>query len=205
MSDWYLFRADWPHHCRRRSGLRRDRDVDKMPKEMLIWHELTYKKDILTNCRSNDRFGLKSRPRRAEVKRSKVKCYWFSISPKYRLLRLRFPKLPRIDLWPFWPLGFPTEEISHCHSYFWVSIFNSIEQNKMMYYMLFPSNMTLSRVNLFQDKTVSQHTGQKKAFKKQWFLIDKNGVKRKNGVIYWMAKKKGCPMGTPFAVTDAGL
>ncbi len=39
MSDWYLFRADWPHHCRRRSGLRRDRDVDKMPKEMLIGHE----------------------------------------------------------------------------------------------------------------------------------------------------------------------
>ncbi len=58
MSAWYLFRADWPHHCRRRSGLRRDRDVDKMPKEMLIWHEYTYKKDILTNCRSNDRFGF---------------------------------------------------------------------------------------------------------------------------------------------------
>ena len=39
MSDWYLFRTDWLHHWRRRSGLRQDRDVDKMPKEMLIWHE----------------------------------------------------------------------------------------------------------------------------------------------------------------------
>ncbi len=36
MSDWDLFRADWLHLWRRRSGLRQDRDVDKMPKEMLI-------------------------------------------------------------------------------------------------------------------------------------------------------------------------
>ena len=39
--------------------LRQDRDADKMPKEMLIWHEQTYKRDIITNGRSNDRFGFK--------------------------------------------------------------------------------------------------------------------------------------------------
>ena len=85
MPEWYLFRADWSHRCRtlrkasaeeacllcratatstklRRSGLRRDSDVDKMPnvtkgesresllampspsnvmehKEMPLWHE----------------------------------------------------------------------------------------------------------------------------------------------------------------------
>ena len=48
MADQYLFRADWPHRWRRRSGLRRDSDVEKMPKEMLIWHKQTLKarKDI---------------------------------------------------------------------------------------------------------------------------------------------------------------
>jgi len=35
----YLFRADWAHHWWRRSGLRQDRDVDKMPKEMLKWDQ----------------------------------------------------------------------------------------------------------------------------------------------------------------------
>ena len=59
MSDWHLFRTDWLYHWRRRSGLRQDRDVDKMPKEMLIWHEQTYKRDIITDSRSDDRFGLK--------------------------------------------------------------------------------------------------------------------------------------------------
>ena len=44
MPEWYLFRADWPHRWRRRSGLRRDRDVDKMPKEMPLWLE----KEILS-------------------------------------------------------------------------------------------------------------------------------------------------------------
>ena len=41
MPSQHLFRADWPHRWRRRSGLRRDGDVDKMPEEMLRWHEQT--------------------------------------------------------------------------------------------------------------------------------------------------------------------
>ena len=60
MPDEYLFQADWPHRWRRRSGLRRDRDVDKMPKEMLIWHKETLKSEKGYKSRPNDRFGFKS-------------------------------------------------------------------------------------------------------------------------------------------------
>ena len=60
----------WPRHrklCRaiatstklRRSGLRRDRDVNKMPKEMLIWHKETLISEKEYTRRSNDRFGFK--------------------------------------------------------------------------------------------------------------------------------------------------
>ena len=41
--------------------LRRDRDVDKMPKEMLIWHKQTLKSEKGYKSRSNDRFGLNNR------------------------------------------------------------------------------------------------------------------------------------------------
>ena len=58
MPDEYLYRADWPHRWRRRSGLRRDRDVVKMPKEMLIWHKATLIRENEYTRRSNDRFGL---------------------------------------------------------------------------------------------------------------------------------------------------
>ena len=58
MADQYLFRADWPHRWRRRSGLRRDSDVEKMPKEMLIWHKQTLKSEKGYKSRSNDRFGF---------------------------------------------------------------------------------------------------------------------------------------------------
>ena len=52
------FIADWPHRWRRRSGLRRDSDVEKMPKEMLIWHKQTLKSEKGYKSRSNDRFGF---------------------------------------------------------------------------------------------------------------------------------------------------
>ena len=58
MPDEYLYRADWPHRWRRRSGLRRDRDVDKMPKEMLIWYKETLKSEKGYKSRPNDRFGF---------------------------------------------------------------------------------------------------------------------------------------------------
>ncbi len=81
MPDEYLFRADWPHRWRSRSGLRRDWDVDKMPnvtqgesresllampspsnvmehKEMLIWHKETLKSEKGYKSRPNDRFGF---------------------------------------------------------------------------------------------------------------------------------------------------
>ena len=58
MPDECLFRADWPHRWRRRSGLRRDRDVAKMPKEMLIWHKETLKSENVYKSRPNDRFGF---------------------------------------------------------------------------------------------------------------------------------------------------
>ena len=93
MPDEYLFRADWPHRWRSRSGLRRDRDVDKMPnvtqgesresllampspsnvmehKEMLIWHKETLKSEKGYKIRPNDRFGfisVRRLPLRAEV------------------------------------------------------------------------------------------------------------------------------------------
>ena len=39
MSEWYLFREDYWRNQRRRSGLRRDDFVSKIPKEMPLWHE----------------------------------------------------------------------------------------------------------------------------------------------------------------------
>ena len=58
MSALYLFRADCSHRHRRRSGLRRDGDVDKMPKEIQRWYKETLLETYFTICRSNDRFGL---------------------------------------------------------------------------------------------------------------------------------------------------
>jgi hypothetical protein len=55
MADLYLFRAGWSHRWRRHSGLWRDRDVDKMPKKMLIWQKQTkemekiYKVGLITD------------------------------------------------------------------------------------------------------------------------------------------------------------
>ena len=62
LSSFVTTRADWPYRwqsceesilwmvsiAKRRTKLRRDRDVDKMPKEMLIWHKQTLinEKDI---------------------------------------------------------------------------------------------------------------------------------------------------------------
>ena len=48
-----------------------------------------------------------------------------------------------------------------------------------------------------------QHTGQKKRLKNNDSLLIKMALKEKWRYPEW--QKKGCPMGTPFAVTDAGL
>ncbi len=58
MTEWYLFREDCWRNQRRRSGLRRDGFVDKIPEEMPLCHEKDKKDDDLCAFRSNDRFGF---------------------------------------------------------------------------------------------------------------------------------------------------
>ena len=58
MSEWYLFREDYWRNQRRRSGLRRDDFVSKIPKEMPLWHEKDKTKWFLSAFRPNDRFGF---------------------------------------------------------------------------------------------------------------------------------------------------
>ena len=61
MTEWYLFREDCWRNQRRRSGLRRDGFVDKIPEEVPLCHEKDKKDDDLCAFRSNDRFGFKGR------------------------------------------------------------------------------------------------------------------------------------------------
>ena len=55
---------------------------------------------------------------------------------------------------------------------------------------------------------ISQHTEQKNGvlgLQRCCSLREKMALKKKNGVYILNGKKKGCPMGTPFAGGDAGL